>query len=112
MKRPTNFNKINHKIFWEDAIGYFIVESNSGLWIMPTDQFKSQFKNAILLDMMWGYPQQNSRAVQVKFCRFGTGTQAKTTTSETIKHIDLKTMTNFVDWCRMLVVRYQKQMKE
>ena len=52
MKRPTNFEKINHKHFVEDAIEYKISLGTAGLWIVPSDAFANQFANVILLDMI------------------------------------------------------------
>ena len=112
MKRPTNFEKINHKHFVEDAIEYEISLGVAGLWIVPTDKFKDQFENVILLDMMWDYPQQRSRPVGVKFCTIGRGDKVVMTSSATINHADLQTMDTFIDWCNMLVTMYQKQIKK
>lgn len=111
MKRPTNFEKINHKHFVEDAIEYEISLGVAGLWIVPTDRFKEQFTNVILLDMMWGYPQQRSRPVGVKFCTIGRGDKVVMTSSATINHADLHKMDTFIDWCRMLVTMFKKQLK-
>lgn len=113
MKRPTNFEKINHKHFVEDAIEYKISLGAAGLWIVPSDAFANQFANVILLDMMWDYPQQRSRAVGIKFCAIGRGDSKVTmTTSATINQADLQTMDAFIDWCRMLVKNYQLQLKK
>lgn len=112
MNKPTNFEKIKHKTFTEDAIEYVINEGTAGLWILPTDSFKNQFENVILLDMMWGYPQQQKRAVQVKFCPIGKGDKVTMTTSDSITQFDLQKMEHFVEWCRMLVTKYAKQIKK
>lgn len=111
MKRPTNFEKINHKHFYENGVEYEISIGVAGLWIVPTDKFKDQFENVILLDMMWDYPQQRSRPVGVKFCTIGRGDKVVMTSSATINHADLHKMDTFIDWCRMLVTMYQKQLK-
>lgn len=112
MKRPTNFEKINHKTFMEDGIEYRINMGVSGLWIIPSDAFAKQFENVILLDMMWDYPQQQKRAVQVNFCTIGKGDKVVMTTSDSISHFDIQTMDHFIEWCRMLVTRYAKQIKK
>ena len=112
MKRPVNFEKINHKTFTEDAIEYSFSIGADGLWLIATDAYKSQFTHAILLDMMWDYPQQSRRAVGVQFCKLGKGSNVDSATSETITQFDLSTMDNFIEWGRMLVNRYRTRIRK
>lgn len=110
-KRPTNFDKIDGITLYEDSIQYGINIGTDGVWINPMNPYLNKFENVILLDMKWNESLQQRMSVDIHFCTLGTGNRILMTIPHPISLFHLKTIDNFIEWCRTLVRKYQKYLK-